>query len=127
MRSSQFSSRKVAPLRTFVLLGLITLFSTQAHGDMQAEIDHLLRYIETADCTFIRNGSSHDSRSAGEHIRKKYRHTKRHIRCAEDFIRYVASQSSISGQPYRVICNGVPMLTADWLTKELARIRENAP
>lgn len=92
---------------------------------MEQEIDHLLRYIETSGCTFDRNATIHDSRDAGAHIRKKYDHTKRWIKSTEDFIRYAATKSSISGRPYRVVCEGVEMPTAEWLADELARFRDN--
>lgn len=91
---------------------------------MDSEIDHLLQYIETSNCTFIRNGEIHNSQDAVEHIRKKYAYAKRRIKSAEDFIRYAATKSSMSGKPYQVICNGTEMPTAEWLTDELSRFRK---
>ena len=92
---------------------------------MEQEIDHLLRYIETSGCTFSRNGTNHDSRDAGTHIRKKYAYATRWIRSTEDFIRYAATKSSTSGRPYLVICDGVEVPTAEWLADELTRFRDN--
>lgn len=96
------------------------------HAGMEAEIDHLLGYIESAACTFDRNGTLYDSREAAAHIRKKYAHTQRWIKSSADFIRYAATKSSISGRPYLVICSGVTTPTAAWLADELARFREDA-
>ena len=90
---------------------------------MQLEIDHLLQYIETSGCRFMRNGNIHDGQQAGEHIRKKYAHTKRWIKSTEDFIQYAATKSSMSGRLYQVTCDGVEMPTAAWLREELARFR----
>jgi len=92
-------------------------------GSMQEEITHLLNYIETSDCIFIRNGSRHDPRhdpkDAVKHIEKKYNYLKKRIKKTEDFIKGAATKSSISGKPYMIICNGKEMKTADWLAAEL--------
>ena len=109
-----------------ILVLLIVAHSGPCQAGMAAEIDHLLGYIESAECTFDRNGTLYDSRQAAAHIRGKYSRTRRWIKSSEDFIRYAATGSSISGQPYLVICNGVTAPTAAWLADELARFRENA-
>jgi NADH:ubiquinone oxidoreductase subunit B-like Fe-S oxidoreductase len=49
---------------------------------------------------------------------------KRRIKSTEDFIRYAATQSSLSGQPYQVSCGGIEMPTAEWLMEALVRFRE---
>lgn len=94
-----------------------------AHAGMQSEIDHLMQAIETSGCTFERNGYSHDGQEASAHIRKKYAYVKRKVTSTEDFIRYAATQSSVSGRPYQVTCDGIEMPTAEWLVQELARFR----
>ena len=90
---------------------------------MQEEITHLLNYIETSDCVFIRNNSPHSPEDAVQHIEKKYNYLKKRIRSTEDFIKGAATQSSISGRPYMIICEGVEMKTADWLRIELKKYR----
>ena len=90
-----------------------------AFASMQEEISHLLNYIETSDCIFIRNDSRHDPEEAVKHIEKKYNYLKKRIKSTEDFIRGAATGSSISSKPYMIICNGKEMKTADWLTAEL--------
>jgi hypothetical protein len=106
-----------------ILALCISFHPCPAHAGMQLEIDHLLQYIETSGCRFMRNGNIHDGQQAGEHIRKKYAHTKRWIKSTEDFIRYAATKSSMSGRLYQVTCDGVEMPTAAWLREELARFR----
>ena len=107
------------------LLSLCWTFSPPpADADMAAEIEHLLQYIQTSGCTFHRNGKDHDGQDASAHMRRKYTHTKRWIETTEDFIKYAATQSSMSGNPYHVTCNGVQSSTAQWLTEELTRFRE---
>lgn len=107
----------------FLLCGIVVFCPCTSHADMGLEIEHLLQYIDTSDCTFIRNGKSHDSKDAGMHIRKKYDHIKGRIKTTEDFIRYAATKSSMSGRPYQIICDGDKMATAEWLTRELDRFR----
>ena len=109
----------------FLSWGLMVFCPCTSHADMGAEIEHLLQYIDTSDCSFIRNGKSHDSTDAGAHIRKKYDYVKGRIKTTEDFIRYAATKSSMSGRPYQVICNNEKMATAEWLTRELARFRSS--
>jgi hypothetical protein len=117
--------RLTAPTLVVMLSLCLFLIPFPSYAGMDAEIEHLLNYIETADCTFNRNGTIHDNRDAAAHIRKKYANTKRWIKTTEDFIRYAATKSSITGRPYQVICDGVETPTADWLAKELDRFREN--
>ena len=111
------------PFSTILALG-IACYPCPSHAGMQSEIDHLFRTIETSGCTFNRNGNIYDGQEAGEHIRKKYAHAKRRIKSTEDFIRYAATKSSMSGRPYQVTCDGIEMPTAEWLTEELVRFRE---
>jgi hypothetical protein len=103
--------------------GIMVFYPCTSHADMEAEVEHLLHYINTSDCSFIRNGKSHDSIDAGAHIRKKYAHIKSRIKTTEDFIQYAATKSSISGRPYEIICDGEKMATAEWLAQELDRFR----
>jgi hypothetical protein len=48
--------RAVASLIAILAL-CIAFHPCPAHAGMQSEIDHLLQYIETSDCTFTRNGN----------------------------------------------------------------------
>ena len=105
----------------FCLLMLLTFHTSSAAGTTE-EIASLLLFIEQSECTFIRNGKHYDALKAREHIEKKYTYYKERITTAEDFILYSATKSSITGEPYRVICNGENMITADWLNAELVEL-----
>ena len=94
-----------------------------ASASMQEEITHLLNYIETSDCVFIRNNSRHNPEEAVKHIEKKYNYMKKRIKCTEDFIKGAATESTMSGKPYTIICDGIEMATADWLCVELKKYR----
>ena len=93
-------------------------------GSAQREIDHLLEFVAGSSCTFVRNGADYPAQKAGEHLAGKFRYAARRIATAEDFIRDIASRSSVSGEAYRVKCGKVDMPAAVWLTEELQRYRE---
>ncbi len=94
-----------------------------AYADTQSEIDHLLGFIETSDCVFVRNGDKHDAAAARDHIERKYAYAKRWINTTEQFIEYTATKSSTTGKGYSVICAGREEPSADWLKRELRRFR----
>ena len=104
---------------------LLFLSFVPAHaGNMAEEVNHLLQYVEQSGCTFERNGSEHDAKEARKHIERKYDYLKSRLHTTEQFIRYAASESSITGRKYHVICNGKRMLSSEWLDAELKRYRE---
>ncbi len=104
---------------------LFLLRDAPAAGDaLQEPINHLLRYVEQSDCTFIRNGKAYSPRKAAEHMRRKYDHFKNKIQTPEDFIELTATRSAVSGKPYSIRCPGRAEVPAtEWLHAELARYR----
>jgi hypothetical protein len=92
----------------------------------KAEIDHLLQYVAASSCTFIRNGDEYPADKARDHLASKYGFAGARIATAEDFIKYLATRSSISGAPYHVRCGKTDALSGQWLAAELDRYR-NAP
>jgi hypothetical protein len=97
--------------------------SFSSWADAGAEIRHLLGFIGGSGCDFLRNGEEYDARAAQRHIEMKYDYAKRWIRTAEQFIEHTAAKSSVSGEPYRVICAGQEEPSAAWLRRELKRFR----
>ncbi len=97
-----------------------------ASAGTQEEISHLLDFISSSGCTFIRNGNTYGPGEASEHIAKKYDYIGDAITSAEQFIAHAATRSSLSGKPYRVTCANGEHPSADWLTAELLRYRLNA-
>ena len=89
----------------------------------QDEIDHLLSYVASSSCTFVRNGTEYPAAKARDHLETKYRFVGGRITTAEDFIKYLATGSSVSGAPYHVRCGQTDQLSGAWLTAELARYR----
>jgi hypothetical protein len=94
----------------------------------KSEVHHLLTYIEQPGSQFYRNGIWYkDTKAVREHVELKYNYytKKGQINSAEDFIKWSASKSEISGKPYMVKCgNGSPTLLAQWLLDELERYRK---
>jgi hypothetical protein len=108
----------------FLLIAATVLVPIESQADTEIEIKHIIEYIENSKCTFIRNGKEYNTKEALEHILNKYEYTKHWIKSAEDFIKYTATKSSMSGRPYTVRCDGQEILCAEWLSEELNRFRE---
>ena len=93
---------------------------------LAATINYLLAFVETSDCTFIRNDKPYTAKEAAGHMQRKYDHFKDEIKTPEDFIRLSASKSLISGKPYMVKTKGGRMLKSEtWLLEALAAYRQS--
>jgi len=108
----------------FLLIAATVLIPIESQADAEIEIKHIIEYIENSKCTFIRNGKEYNTKEALVHILNKYEYTKRWIKSAEDFIKYTATKSSMSGRLYTVRCDGREILCAEWLSEELNRFRK---
>jgi len=88
------------------------------------EINYLLNFISNSHCILNRNGSDHDAYDAVAHIEKKYEHFLDEIKTTEDFIKYSATKSLLSGDYYQVKCSGKKTITTQqWLLEELKQYR----
>ena len=91
-----------------IVFPILMMLSTYCHSGELAtsttqEITHLIAYLENSGCQFNRNGSWHEAKDAS-----------------------AASESSLSGNPYQVKCNGSePVESASWFKAELANYRKN--
>lgn len=94
-------------------------------ADMLDEIQHLLRFVESSGCVFERNGTVYDSKEARSHIERKYDYIESRVDETEEFIKYAATKSSMSGRKYQVTCSGKQQTSAEWLHDELSRYRAN--
>ena len=121
------SLRLRRPLAALVLaLGLSAAAHASPDAAARDEIDHLLTYVAQSSCTFVRNGDEYPSEKARDHLAMKYRFVGGRISTAEDFIKYLATGSSSSGEPYHVKCGNLDALSGPWLTAELHRYRQAA-
>ena len=109
-----------------LVAALVLLMPAAAIADeAEVEIEHLITTVGESGCTFIRNGSRHDSEDAASHMRLKYRRGKRYATTAELFIERLASKSSFTGKPYQIECPGSDAVASgDWLMARLHEYRE---
>jgi hypothetical protein len=107
-------------------LFLVSIARAEPPVNVQREINFLLSYIGSSGCEFYRNGTWSDSKTAQTHLREKYNYlvAGNQINTTEDFIERAATASSLSGQSYKVRCNGSATVSSkQWLRDELRRIR----
>ena len=93
---------------------------------MQAEVDHLLATMGQSGCSFFRNGHWYGAEAAQSHLRSKYDYlvSAGQVTTADQFIDKAATQSSFSGQAYRVRCSdGKELPSRDWLREQLKTFR----
>ncbi len=107
-----------------VTLGVWQTAAASSESSAKAEIDHLLEFVGTSSCTFVRNGTEYAPDKAREHLAGKYKFVGSRITSAEDFIKYLATGSSMSGEPYHVKCGKTDALSGVWLADELRRYRK---
>lgn len=110
---------------TFALWLTLASAPLQAAPDAKAqrEIDALLAFVASSDCTFVRGGTSYPGPEASKHLARKLGSARSMISTADAFVDHVASASSITGELYRVRCGGQERPARDWLREELARLR----
>lgn len=95
-------------------------------AETQAEIAHLLSYLEQSSCAFNRNGTWYSAAEARAHLERKEDYLLRRslIGRTEDFIARAATESSLTHQPYLVRCGSAAAVPCGrWLTTELERYR----
>jgi len=114
-------------MNKYIILMCI-LISNVAQADVPEnqikEVNHLLDYVRTSNCTINRNGTVHKGEKAVNHINKKYDYFREDIKTTEEFIEYSASKSTMSGKPYIANCpDEKPVSTQVWLLSELKSYR----
>ncbi len=104
------------------------LFTGVVIADTQQEINHLLAFVANTTCQYERNGSVYDGVRAEQHIKRKYEYFKEKINSAEDFIKYSATKSTMSGKRYKIHCENIATQnSSDWLLNELKKYRDSQP
>jgi hypothetical protein len=118
----QFLGASIAAILVLGFSGALAAARIQPREN--ARIEALIAAVgQLHGATFIRNGSAHTAAEAASHLRLKWMNAGRHVRTAEDFIRYCATGSSITGRPYRIrLADGREMESADFFNAELRRI-----
>lgn len=89
----------------------------------QARIDALLVAVEKSGCEFERNGTRYSAAEGAAHLRTKLDSAGDRVQTAAQFIERIATGSSQSGKPYRVVCPGqAPAPSRAWLEARLAEM-----
>jgi hypothetical protein len=120
-------------LLTLILAAMI---STPCFAEESAErlkIAQLLEQVESSGCTFFRNDSEHNSTDAAKHLRLKldkatssfFGFGKPKDVSAKAFIDKIASESSMSGKPYKMKCGTVLVTSREWLNDKLKLIESD--
>jgi hypothetical protein len=87
------------------------------------KIDKLIAYIADTEAKFIRNGNEYSGADAAKHLRMKREKAGKKITTAKQFIDYLASKSSMSGEPYLMkFKNGSTLPVRDILYHQLKKL-----
>ena len=118
------------------VFALLAAGITQADEDKgpdaasRAEIHYLIGQMRDSECRFNRNGIWYKPERAAEHIETKYRKLLEMgmVDSTEQFIARAASESSMSGKPYRVRCGEAkPVRSSAWFEAQLEEYRASHP
>jgi hypothetical protein len=122
------TDRPVCRALAALAAALVFTLSNAAFAESSAkdEIDHLLNFVATSSCTFVRNGTEYSPDKARDHLASKYQYAGSRVTTADEFIKYLATASSMSGELYHVKCKGVDKLSGVWLSEELAHFRKES-
>jgi hypothetical protein len=117
-------ARIVAAATLFCTL-LSAAVATAASPAEERRIEFLIHSIEVLPgAQFIRNGVSYGAHAAADHLRLKRQRAGNRVATAEDFIRYCAATSSMSGVPYRIrFADGRETTSETFLRTQLANFR----
>ena len=93
------------------------------------QIEQLIATIATLEgAQFIRNGQEYEAGRAADHLRMKLKKAGARVQSADDFIRYCATGSSVSGQPYQIrFADGRVTTSEEFLRRKLAELRAASP
>ena len=105
---------------------LVMISAVVLAGDLtpleSRKIEYLIEAIGTLqNAQFIRNGTSYGAKAAADHLRLKLKNAGSRVATADDFIRFCASASSVSGTPYRIkFADGRVVTSEAYLRERLA-------
>jgi len=129
MQNVYYPSSKMFLKRVVFAIGILVFsFSSGARalpnqGVEYYKIVYLLNVIGASKLVFIRNGVEYTGEEARRHLLHKLDSAGDRIRTAEDFINYIASESSESGITYYVqFADGTRVEAGIWLRDQLAKI-----
>lgn len=117
-------------MKNFVVIAIAILAFCSGMAAAQNPIEkekihYLLSSVENLKgAKFIRNGSEHDGKEAAKHLRLKLQNAGEKVQSADDFIRFCASKSSMSGKPYMIrFPDGETIKTEDYFRAKLREFK----
>lgn len=103
--------------KVFFAVVIIVLFAVAVGAQDNVEkkkIDFLISAVENlSGATFVRNGVEHDSKDAAKHLRLKLERAGDRVKTAEDFIKWCASKSYMTKQPYVIKYSDGKMIASE--------------
>ncbi|MGJ4745325.1 DUF5329 domain-containing protein [Leptospira sp. SA-E8] len=113
----------------FIITLSVFSFVPSFGAEPEDEIKALVSSLDSCKgCVFIRNGSEHKLDEAKAHLLRKYDAAKSKISSTEDFIKGLASKSSITGTAYKIkFPDGKEVESEKWLTDKLKELRNPPP
>lgn len=111
-----------------VITAPVELRAAEKPGREKEKIEALIKHVENLkDATFIRNGSSHDAKTAAKFLRGKWQAHQKETKTATDFIDKVASVSGTSGKPYLIrFKDADEVKCGDYLKEQLKKLEEES-
>jgi hypothetical protein len=119
-------------VRTLVVVMVAILlcpaFSSARDAREQQRIDYLIESLASLKgAVFIRNGTEYDASKARAHLQGKLAYAGEQVKTAEEFIKYCASQSSMSRKPYQIrFADGRTVETATYFADKLKEFDHKA-
>lgn len=88
------------------------------------KIEALIALVEhLRGAVFIRNGTEHDAAKAAGHLRRKLDYAGKRVKTAEQFIKLLATGSSMTGKPYRIrFADGQSVESAAYFREQLRKL-----
>ncbi|MDQ2824500.1 MAG: DUF5329 domain-containing protein [Verrucomicrobiota bacterium] len=112
-------------LLVMLLLLPALLFARDARE--QQRIDYIIQSLGSLKgAVFIRNSKDFDAQAARDHLQKKLDYAGGRVKTAEQFIKYCATESSMSHQPYKIrFADGNVTDTASYFSAKLKEFDQN--
>ncbi|MGH8265309.1 MAG: DUF5329 family protein [Steroidobacteraceae bacterium] len=99
-------------------------------GDLASVENQKIEFVIDAIGTLrnaqsVRNGTAYDAQAAADHLRLKLKNAGARVKTAEDFIRYCATDSSVSGKPHLIrYSDGRVMTSEAFLRQKLSEFHK---
>jgi hypothetical protein len=121
-REAMFGPMHVRRICLLLVVALLPSLMWARDAREQARIDFLIRGVETSSgVKFVRNGREYDGVAGANHLRTKLDYAGWRVKTAEDFVKYCASESSMTHQKYKIrLADGTTTDAATYFNAQLS-------